>query len=362
MPPRSLYVHIPFCAHICGYCDFAKVLYREEWAFSYARALEEEIASYGEGPYETIYLGGGTPTHLPFDLLERILACCEKRLIPGGEFTIEGNPEDIDEPLLRLCLKHGVNRLSLGVQSSSPRLLSFMGRHHTFDDARKAFSLAKDLGFEELSADMIYALPGESLSEVKEDIAAFLSLSLPHLSAYCLSVSPGSSFFARSVKEADDEEAATQYKAILEAFREKGYERYEVSNFALPGHYSRHNLTYWRDEEYVGVGLGACGYLDGKRYANTKNLTAYLSGKRVENEETLTKESELEDYFLTNLRLARGFDLMSFRQRFGFDFFESYRKAYEKLVAAGLLTAKNGRVFATDSGILLLDRILLELF
>jgi len=362
MASLSLYIHIPFCAHICGYCDFAKVLYQKEWAFSYLDALIKEISSYGKRKYKTIYLGGGTPTLLPLPLLEKLLLLCQERLATNGEFTIEGNPEDINEELLYLCLKYGVNRLSLGVQSSSTRLLLLMGRKHTFEDAEKAFILAKKVGFKNLSADIIYGLPNETLCEVEKDINAFLSLDLPHLSAYCLSVSPGSFFYHRGIKEMNDEDAAKQYELILSSLRKKGYVRYEVSNFAKDGYFSRHNLTYWHDEEYVGVGLGASGYLDGYRYTNTKNLNEYLAGKYLFNKEKLTKKSEIEDYFLTNLRLERGFSLKLFEKRFAIDFKKTYALSLKKLKDSGLLVEENGYIHATDRGIMLLDRILLELF
>lgn len=358
----SLYVHIPFCEHLCAYCDFPKVLFAPKWAFSYLDSLEKEAASYPLTSYRTIYIGGGTPTALPDALFERLLAFLSPHLAKGGEFTCEANPENLSDAKLALLLKYGVNRLSLGIESSLPKFLLLMGRHHSFEDAKNAIERAKKAGFTNLNADLIYGLPGEALTDVKADCQAFLSLDIDHLSAYCLSVNPGTLFHNRGYQEMEQGSAADEYNEILHTFRAAGYDRYEVSNFCRNGKQSQHNLTYWHDEEYIGLGMGASGYVNGIRYDNTRNLEAYLAGNWRASEEIVDEKSGLEYYFLTNLRLESGFSLAAFEKKFHFDFLTHYATALAQNESRGLAEVQNGFFKATDQGILLLDRLLLSLY
>jgi putative oxygen-independent coproporphyrinogen III oxidase len=358
--PRSLYVHIPFCAHVCAYCDFPKVLFNAKWAFSYVQRLRDEFEAQKIGLVDTIYLGGGTPTALPDDLFAEVLEMVSPHLAPNGEFTIESNPENLTEKKLCIMRKYGVNRLSLGIESSQEKYLRLMGRAHTFPEAARAVDLAKKSGFTNINCDLIYALPGETAGDLEEDIDALLRLSVPHLSTYCLSVNKGTSFYNQGLLEMDNDAAADQYELILQHLRAASYDRYEVSNFALPGFESRHNLTYWRDEEYYAVGMGASGYVDGVRYDNTRNLSSYLEGHPRGKDELVTPAADLTYFFLTNLRLEKGFDPAVFEARFGFDFREKYAAACAKLEANGLLRT-DGWIRCTDKGLLVLDEVLLEL-
>ena len=360
----SLYIHIPFCAHICAYCDFSKVLYDENWAFSYIEELKKEVCSYSlqKNQLKTIYIGGGTPTCLKKELLKELLSFLSPYLKADGEFTIEGNPEDITDELLAILKEGGINRISLGMESSSKKYLTLMGRKHSYQDVKNAVELIKKRGFENISVDLIYALPGEKLSVLKEDIAAMLALNIPHLSAYSLTINPGTSFYNKGFKEMDDSLEADMYDLLLSSFRKAGYERYEVSNFAKPSFYSRHNLTYWHDDEYYGCGLGASGYVNGIRYTNTRSLSVYLKGKYRAEEEKLSVESQLEDFFLTNLRLKTGFTKKSFEMRFGYSFFTKFSTPFLKLQKDGLIQENSDSIFVSDKGMLLLDRVLVELF
>ena len=349
---ESLYVHIPFCAHICGYCDFAKVIYQEEWAFSYVDRLIEQIDGIGiNKPLKTVYVGGGTPSSLPSDFLEKVLSKLSTYL----------DKSDYEEKLL-IMRKCGVNRLSVGVQSSHLKFLKLMGRAHTFEEAKEKVELAKKCGFENITCDLIYGLPTETIEDVKQDVMALLSLDVSHLSTYCLSVNPGTSWHNKGYKEMDDEDAANQYDLILNECRKAGYQRYEVSNFSKPGYESRHNLTYWHDEEYYAAGLGASGYLSGERFTFTKNLLSYLRGDFEGERETLKAKDLKEEFFLTNLRLEEGFSLENYEKRFGSSFLEDYKDQLEKLKSDGLLVFEDNRVHCTDKGILLLDRVLISLF
>jgi oxygen-independent coproporphyrinogen-3 oxidase len=360
--PTALYIHIPFCQHLCHYCDFAKVFYTPEWASAYLYSLEEELSSLHLGLMQTIYLGGGTPSALSLAELERLLAFVSPHLDQGGEFTCEVNPENFTREKAVLLRRYGVNRLSIGVQSSHDSLLKLMGRAHTFAEAKAAVSLSREVGFSNLSCDLIYGLPGESLATLQEDITALLSLKSDHLSSYCLSVNPGTQFFDRKIPEMDQALAADEYDLILASFRKAGYDRYEVSNFAKEGKKSRHNLVYWKDEPYYGLGLGAAGYVDDIRYSNTRNLQRYLKKQWRDEEEKVSSEDDRKYFFLTNLRLEEGFALADYEKRFHERFDLRYANQVKKLVDTGLLVLTDERVYPSDRGILLLDRILLALY
>ena len=358
MAPKALYVHIPFCQSICAYCDFPKVIYRQSWAESYLSALFDEIDSKQIGRVETIYVGGGTPSSLPAPLLNALLAKLSPLLARGGEFSFEANPESLSEEKIALLARYGVNRVSLGVESSLPKFLKMMGRRHDFQDAKKAVAMLKKDGIGNINADFIYCLPGETMEDLHHEEEAFLSLGVPHISAYTLILEDGTLFKAEGKKEAGEDEQAEQYEEVLSFFRRNGFHRYEVSNFARPGMECRHNLAYWRDEEYYGVGMGASGFANGIRYQNTRSLSSYLKREGL----ALNQEkSGEEEFLLSNLRLEEGFALENFQSRFGCSFEEKYETAFEKMAKEGLLTRENGRIIPTDKGIECLDYVLLSL-
>lgn len=359
----SLYIHIPFCKGICSYCDFAKLIYNQRWAFSYIEALKDEIDYYEiKEKMDTVYIGGGTPSALDNSLLEDLLSYVSPMLKEGGEFTMEMNPEDANKEKLEILSRYGVNRLSFGVESSNEDLLKIMERRHSFEDAKSAISMAKEAGFSNISADFIYGLPGEDMKMLEKDIEDALSLNIPHLSFYSLIIEEATKLSLKGYKEAEDDINADFYECILFKLREAGYRRYEVSNFSKPGYESRHNLVYWHDDNYYGVGLGASGYLGNIRYKNTRSLTKYLNHEYIGEKEELDQKSELEDFFLTNLRLEEGFSLKRFEDRFSFSFLDRYGKEFDKLQRDGFLKEENDYIKPTDKGIILLDKVLLDLF
>lgn len=358
---KSLYVHIPFCEHICGYCDFTKLLYNEEFASKYVEALILEIKSYNVPKMETIYLGGGTPTALNWNNLSQIVNFLGGYLKENGEFTVEANVENLTKDKLVLLKKVGVNRLSIGVQTTNDEILKRINRHHSFEDAQKVVELAKEIGFSNINVDLIYGLPGQDETQLKEDLKNILSLDTPHISIYSLSVSKGSKFYNEGIRPLDDEKDALMYDIIVKALSEAGYIHYEVSNFAKPGFESRHNKTYWKDEEYYGCGLGASGYIDGVRYTNTKSLTNYLNGKYIDFKEELTLNEQIEDFLMLNLRLKEGFLISSFIDRFHFDPLVKFKSVLEKYEQEGLIKISE-RIEPTEKGLKLLDILLRELF
>lgn len=358
----ALYVHIPFCSHLCHYCDFTKRTYDEKTATVYVDALVKELASYGVGKVTTIYVGGGTPTSLTLNQLETLLSSLKPHLKRGGEFTVEGNVENITREKLVLMKAMGVNRLSIGLQTFSDERLKAMNRFHKAQAAIDTIALAKKCGFENLNVDLMYGLPNETLEDVSYDLNHLIELDVDHISCYALSVVPGTLFYRHKIPEAGEDLAREQYDLILKTLRSHGYERYEVSNFARNDHYARHNLVYWDDREYYGIGLGASGYLAGVRYVNTDNMKAYLEGQYRKETEPISPEIDENDFLMLKLRLARGFTLPEFESRYKVAFLGKYQTEVQELTKRGLLQVENDAVRCTDEGIMLLDYVLLKLF
>lgn len=359
----SLYVHIPFCSRICSYCDFSKVLFNEKWAFSYIDKLIEELDGYNipKHSQKTIYVGGGTPSALPDVLFNKILAYLSQYLVEGGEFSVEANPESLSVEKIGILKENGVNRVSLGVESSQNKYLEMMERPHSFKEVEEVISNLKGAGLTNINVDLIYALPGETNEEVETDINALLSLDVPHISTYSLILEDSTKFKNLGLKEADDSVQAEQYELILKTLRQHGYERYEVSNYSKPGFESKHNQVYWRNEEYYGCGMGASGYLNGIRYKNTGSILAYLSGKTVAEEEPVLDSDKPLLFLMTNLRLKDGFEISKFKEFVGTDFKEFAGEKLQKLIQDGLLVEENGRIHVTDKGMLLLDKVTISL-
>ena len=359
---NSLYVHIPFCRGICAYCDFPKVIYKDEWASAYVGVLLSEVARRVTGKVKTIYVGGGTPTSLRPKDLSRLLSSLSDYLDEDYEFSVEANPETLDGEKAAILAENGVNRVSVGMQTSSTRLLKLLGRSHSYEDVRQAVTLLKEAGITNLNVDLMYGLPTQTEEEVKADLEAFLSLDVPHVSAYSLILEEGTAFHAKGIKPLDDDAQQAQFELVKAFLEEHGYHRYEISNFSRLGFECVHNKTYWKDEPYYGCGLGAAGYVGDTRYVNTKNLGKYLRGEYEGEEERLDDASMIEDFLLTNLRLVEGFDPHEFQRRFGVRFQDRFKEKIQGLEGRGLLVVTPDRVYASDRGLDLLDTVLVTLF
>jgi oxygen-independent coproporphyrinogen-3 oxidase len=358
---KALYVHIPFCNHICAYCDFPKVEFFSLLADKYLIELSKELKELKIGEIDTIYVGGGTPTSLSdeqFELLLKTLSLYQKGV---KEYTVESNVESLDINKLKLMKKYGVSRLSIGVESTDDTILESLNRHHTYSQTIKSISLARECGFNNINVDLILGLPNYSLEKTKEDLLNILKLSPEHISTYSLIIEPNTTFFNRGIESLSDVEEREYYDLVHNILSNEGYEHYEISNFARPGKKSKHNLTYWKNEEYYAVGVGASGYIEGIRYTNTKSITEYLKGKRRIYEEKISKIDDEEYYIMLNLRTSSGINQDDFLRKFGFSFYNKYKIKIDNFVRNKLLIVDKNNIVPTYEGMMLSDFIIREL-
>ncbi len=361
----SLYIHVPFCQHICFYCDFPKILASCFSHEKYISSLIEEIGSFdiSDDSLETVYIGGGTPTALDNGSFKKLISYVSSRFKNLKEFTIEANPESIDEEKCSIMEEGNVNRVSIGVEANDPRLLNVLGRRHSKEDVVKGVALLRKHGIDNINLDFIYSLPSEDDSYIEKDMDLIRELSPNHVSFYSLQVEEGTVFYNEGM-ETDDDRSADQYERIVKELHELGYERYEVSNFAKKGFESKHNLTYWHDLGYYVAGLGASGYMpsfyengDGKRYVNSRSMTRYMKREGTSEERITEKDAELE-YLMLNLRLADGFPLSDFESRFNVSFLSKYEKEIEETKDSIEI---NDRVKIKPEFLYVMDSILLKI-
>mgnify|MGYP005983067543 FL=1 len=354
---KAAYIHIPFCSHICYYCDFAKVLMTGQPVEAYIDELLKEYDSYGISSLKTLYIGGGTPSVLPADQLEKLLTHLTKNLDLEEleEFTVEANPSDLTDEVLAVLADSPVNRISLGVQSFDNKLLKKIGRTHTEAEVYSSIERLRAAGFENITIDLIYGLPNQTMEMVERDVHKFLELDLPHVALYSLILEDHTVFMNRQrrgrLRLPSDDRNADMYEYIIETLTSKGYSHYEVSNFGKVGYESKHNMTYWDNAEYYGVGAGASGYLDGIRYKNHGPVHHYLreENKRV-NEEVLTRKQMIEEEMFLGLRKKNGVSIERFQKKFGQTLEEVYGPVIAKLKIRKMLFDADGRVRMTEKG------------
>ena len=364
--PRSLYIHIPFCETICDYCDFTKLQYFRKFAVPYLEALKKELESYNIEELYTIYVGGGTPTALEDDLFEELL----KIILPYknnltteyiAEYTFEANPESLTETKIKLMKQYGVNRVSIGVQSTDDRILKAVNRHHTFEQVKKAVSLLKENGIDNINADLIIGLPHSSKDLFKKDLENIVNLGINHISCYSLTVHPHTVLFSKGFEPTDDDGMRELYDIAHEYLDSKGFYHYEVSNWATRKP-SFHNITYWRNQQYYGCGLGASGYIGDIRYKNTVNLDKYLKGEYVAEKEVLTKRDKFVYEIMLCLRTFEAeLSLSYIKKEYGVDLFEKL-DVIEELCEQGLIMRYCDEIRITYKGMMVLDQIILKLF
>lgn len=368
----GLYVHIPFCQYRCSYCDFATFADQDHQIGRYVDALCHEIAmrtgDRPPTPARTIFFGGGTPSRIPIPAIERILDALRAAfaLRDDAEVTLEANPGTLDQAHMRALREVGVSRLSIGVQSLNDALLLSLNRIHDAKQALSAIASAKQAGFASVNADLIFGLPGQDRADWGRTLRGVIAAEPDHLSIYGLIVEPGT-LLQRQVRRGtarlpDDDEAASMYETARELLAAHGYEQYEVSNWAKPGHECRHNLIYWEHEPYLGVGLSSHSYLDGVRFANVRGLQGYIN--RIERGKLPTASSEVigeerarADAAMLGLRLIRGIHVPRFDARFGGDFLQDHAEPIARLTDAGLLESVDCHVRLAPRGYLLANQV-----
>ncbi|MCR4407271.1 MAG: radical SAM family heme chaperone HemW [Anaerolineae bacterium] len=369
----ALYVHIPFCAQKCAYCDFNSYAGLEHLFAPYIQALTGEmrvyVARWGSLRVCTIYIGGGTPTVLPLSLLTGVLAACHAsfEVINGAETTVEANPGTVDESYLAGLLAAGVNRLSLGVQSLDDSELRLLGRLHDADQAREAYHQARAVGFCNVNLDLIFGLPGQTMARWQATVRQALDLGPEHLSLYALTIeehTPLAGYIAHGELPApDDDLAAEMYEWAEVELAKAGYVHYEISNWAQPGFECQHNLVYWHNQPYLGLGAGAHSWLAGCRWANVRipqiYIEAIVGGKQpVAESEEIDRALEMAETVILGLRLVEeGVNFGAFRARFGVEFTDIYGSKIEELANLGLLEVTRDRVRLTRWGRLLGNQV-----
>jgi len=368
MKETAVYVHIPFCMKKCSYCAFNSYADLHQLHRPYVDALVEEIAQSARetGPMRALsfYLGGGTPTVLSSELLARTLKVCADHCHPvdGIEITIEANPGTVDAAQLSALKALGVNRLSLGVQTFDERSLALLGRVHSTEEARATYHLARGAGFENINLDFIYGLPTQDLRHWEMDLSKAIDLKPEHLSLYCLNVERNTAL-ARSISlgelpSPDPDLAATMYKLAESRLAKAGYLHYEISNWALAGRECQHNMTYWRNQPYLGMGAGAHSF-DGRfRYYNVLSPEEYI--RRVEagqdpavERSEMDRLTEMSETMIMGLRLTRGVSFEAFEERFGLSLVGVYGVQIRRLIELGLLDANGNSLHLTAQGRLL---------
>ena len=349
---KSLYIHIPFCNKICDYCDFTKLQYFRNFATKYLEALNEELNSYQIKDLKTIYVGGGTPTALEDDLFEELLKIIDRYSNGVQEYTFEANPESLSLDKIRMLKAHHVNRVSLGVQTTDDRILKAVNRDHSFEQVKEAIKNLKENGIDNINVDLILGLPHTSKKILRKDLENILSLDVKHVSCYGLTVNPHTVLFNKGFKEPEGDISRQYYDVVEEELTKNGFIHYEVSNWAKPGYQSEHNLTYWRNEQYYGCGLGASGYLSNIRYKNTVNLSQYLERVFVSEKEQVSERDKLTYQIMLNLRTIEGLDV---------SFALDKDKEIEEFIKSGLLKKDGNRLVPTYEGMMVLDQIILRL-
>ncbi len=357
----SIYIHIPFCKSICSYCDFPKILYNRDLVGPYLDALKAEIEDAYEGEeVETLYIGGGTPSALSeyaLECLKDILSTFN--MAASYEFTFECNIEDIDERLLYDLKDMGVNRLSIGIESFDKCKLDFMNRSANFKDAEEKMHLARKMGFNNISLDLMYGIPYERVSDLKKDLKAFLKLNPDHISTYSLIIEDHTLCKIREDENIRAEEEVKMYNYIVSKLKKCGYNHYEVSNFSLPGRESTHNLVYWHNEEYYGFGLGAGGYIKGFRYENTRSLDDYILGNYRLDEHLVSKEEMMENEVMLGMRLMRGISIKEFFNKYEVNIQDVF--PVKPLLKNKELIYKDGYIFINPKYIYVMNEILLKM-
>ncbi len=372
----SLYIHIPFCVRKCHYCGFYSTTYTLSQADEYIASLRLEAASYQRAfvgrTFDSVYLGGGTPTALSSEQLKKIIATVHEhfQISRDAECTVEANPKTVSGSQLMQLRKAGVNRLSLGVQSFNNDVLKILGRLHTAEESADAFMLARSAGFTNIGIDLIHGVPGQTAAQWNETLDRTIILKPEHVSAYNLSIDEGSRFMSEAeagrFSLPGDEQGVTMYERAVNDLGRAGYDRYEISNFSLPGFTCRHNMNYWERGEYLGLGPAAWSFISGRRYHAIADVREYSLRLKaglsiIQDEEVANFRQAANETVMLGLRMVEGVDLARFERDFGADTSRQLEENATPLQQAGLLEKTRGRIRLTERGFLLSNEVLARL-
>ena len=365
MDKISLYIHIPFCAQKCLYCDFPSFARKDHLRKAYIEALNKEIISLREKhnnlEINTIFIGGGTPSVLEADELECLLKEVAKlNMAKYIEYSMECNPGNLTEEKLEVMKKYGVNRISMGLQAKQDNLLKGLGRIHNYKTFRENFLLAKKVGFNNINVDLMFGLPNQRLNEWEETLREIISLEPAHISAYSLIIEEGTAFYNLyendKLKLPTEEEERKMYHLAKKILEENGFNQYEISNYAKERKECRHNLAYWNMDNWIGVGSAAASYINGKRIKNISSVEEYINsinekGEAVEEIINNSKNDNMEEFMFMGLRKINGIDENEFKKRFSMNINDVYGEILNKYIDEGLLIRESGRIFLSEKGI-----------
>lgn len=377
MKKLSLYIHIPFCAGKCSYCNFVSYVDRDYYMYDYTTALMEEITKYSkklskEYVISTIYFGGGTPSYLNNGLILKLMKHIKSsfKLMSGAEISIEANPSSLSLEKLEEYKKAGINRISIGAQSCNNKILKNIGRLHDFSKFKIALEMCHNIGFDNISVDMLLGLPKQSIHDVLKMAKYLVRNDVKHISAYSLILERGTKLFNRvsegKVILPTEDKTVDMYNALKKYLYKKGFKRYEVSNFALPDYECLHNTTYWTMGEYLGVGVAAHSYLDGTRFANTTNIDEYVSnledGKSVVVErEKLTLAEKKDEVIMLSLRTSKGINIDSFNTQFGCNLLADKHKEIQFLISNHFVVIERGFLRLSENAFYVLNSVVQKL-
>jgi oxygen-independent coproporphyrinogen III oxidase len=372
MKEVGLYIHIPFCKQKCSYCDFNSYVCDEDKVQSYIDALIKEIKMYNKQAqfkFKTVFFGGGTPTFIHYKHIEAVMDEIKPYIVEDAEVSMECNPGTVNLESLKEYKKMGINRLSIGLQAWQPELQKALGRIHNTEQFLTNLEQAREAGFENISADLMFALPGQSLEMWLETVERVASLGLKHISCYSLKVEEGTPFYnlyqRNELKLPEEELDREMYHNGIDLLNKKGLKQYEISNFAAPGYECKHNLIYWENKEYLGVGAGSHSKLDGVRFNNFKSIGAYIEQINnktipIEEKNIITVEEDMWETIILFLRLNKGLDIHYFNNKYKVDFMDKYTTAINKIVKNKLAEIVDNHLVLTALGMDISNSVFIE--
>ncbi|WP_250674221.1 radical SAM family heme chaperone HemW [Paraclostridium ghonii] len=361
----GLYIHVPFCAQKCYYCDFNSYKIKSNQKRDYLLNIEREMKFYKEEfkdkHFDTVFFGGGTPSILTVDELKKLVnnVYANFNINESAEITIECNPGTINKEKLRVMKNLGINRLSIGLQATQNYHLKAIGRIHTYEEFEKNYYDAIDVGFDNINIDLMYALPNQKPQEWKDTLNKIIKLNPSHISAYSLILEEGTKLYDmyenKEFELLDEDTDINMYKYTIQTLKKHGYNQYEISNYSKENMECKHNIIYWKCDQYLGLGPGASGFIDGRRYSNIEDICEYndciLKNVKPESEEIiLTNNDKIEEFIFMGLRMNKGINLDVFKERFNINFFDIYQEVIDKLIKRDLIKLTGKNISLTQKG------------